>query len=156
MPKGTKNNWLQLATDLSVSRTTIYAWRKLPGAPTTPDPEEWREFVEKNTLGGQGELGQAILFERHRKLKAEAELKEIELSKARGETVQLNDMTNFVADLAARVDQVLTQSLDVEMPPRLEGKSITEMRIEIRKIHDEVREKCDRLWDVPTDAATQA
>lgn len=44
-------NWLKLGIQLKVSRSTLYTWREMAGAPKTTDLGAWREFIEENGLG---------------------------------------------------------------------------------------------------------
>ena len=50
-PISTGPTWSKLSEALGYSRTSFVGWRKLPGAPLTPDREAWRRFIK---AGGHG------------------------------------------------------------------------------------------------------
>jgi hypothetical protein len=50
-PISTGPTWSKLSEALGYSRTSFVEWRKLPGAPLTPDREAWRRFIK---AGGHG------------------------------------------------------------------------------------------------------
>ncbi len=51
-PISTGPTWSKLSEALGYSRTSFVEWRKLPGAPLTPDREAWRRFIK---AGGHGQ-----------------------------------------------------------------------------------------------------
>jgi len=98
----------------------------------------FRYYREMNARSG-GEL-HAVKLE---KLKAETEMAQIRLSETKGEVVALPDQIDFIKKFAARLNQLLTQKIETEVPVRLLGKDIVSARAEARMIHDEVWEVCN-------------
>lgn len=74
------------------------------------------------------------------KLRAEAEMAQIKLAETKTELAPIADVRAYLANTAAKFDQMLTQKIDVEAPARLVGKDIVAARAECQQIHDEMRE----------------
>jgi hypothetical protein len=49
-------------------------------------------------------------------------------------------VTAFMMKTAAAYDALLTQKIDIELPPLVIGQPITEVRKICERIHDEIRE----------------
>ena len=109
-----------------------------PDAPKGTDVAEWRVFMEQNGLGREASKTKTQLQEQ--KLTEEIALLRLKRAQAEGSTVEVADMAAYVAGFSARLDQLLTQKLEVELPPRVQGKDIVEIRREARAVHDEIRE----------------
>lgn len=129
--------WADLAGKLGVSRQSIYNWRKLPNSPTEPNVEQWTQWAAENkvdsTQGDLNEVKRLVELERLRKLKRENEVEE-------GAIASVPDVVAFMQKTAAAYDALLTQKLDVEMPPLVVGQPIAEVRKIVERIHDEIRQ----------------
>lgn len=127
--------WSDLAGKLGVSRQSIYNWRKLPGAPTEPNLEQWTEWAASNKSehGDINEVKRLVELERLRKLKRENEIEE-------GAIASVPEVASFLQKTAAAYDAMLTQKIDVELPPLIVGQPIAEVRKICERIHDEIRE----------------
>jgi len=135
-------SWTELAKRLGYSRGAIYIWREMPDAPTVPNVVQWQAFIEQHGLGKTGtksltELRAAVEAEKLRKLKRENEI-------AEGDIITLGLVTEMLSGLSAKLDLLLTQKLDTELPQLCVGQSIAEMRVHCRRAHDEIREVTDR------------
>ena len=135
--------WADIAGKLGVSRQTIYNWRKLPEAPTEPDLDAWIKWMEANKEGGASidlqEAKRQVELEKLRKLRRENEIQE-------GRMISVEDATACIRTATQKWDLALTQALDTEGPKRCEGKSVAELRMEFRMIHDELRAVSKRLF----------
>lgn len=80
---------------------------------------------------------------RTKKISAEAELAQLKVAEARAEVISVPDAVEFMSRFAAKLNQLLTQKIETEVPARLLGKDIVAARTEARQIHDEVWEVCN-------------
>jgi len=135
--------WADIAGKLGVSRQTLYNWRKLDGAPTEPVIEAWIPWMEANKGDTANmELGEAkrlVELEKLRKLRRENEIQE-------GRMIAVDTAVACIRTATQKWDLALTQALDTEGPKRCEGKSIAELRMEFREIHDGLRDQSKRLF----------
>jgi hypothetical protein len=128
----------QLAKELGCDERTMARWRDRPDAPKSDDVAQWRAYMDANGLGRDTSKTKTQLQEA--KLAEEIALLKIKRAQAEGSTVGVEEMAAYVAAFSARLDQLLTQKIEVELPPRVQGKDIVEIRREARAIHDEIRE----------------
>jgi hypothetical protein len=127
-----------LATELGCSEKSLRNWEKLKGAPSDFDVTAWQKFIEENhLLKGMADATYSQL--RSEKLAVEVRLLKIKESQANKELAPIADVRAYLATLAAKFDQMLTQKIDIESPARLVGKDIVSMRAECLVIHDEMR-----------------
>lgn len=87
------------------------------------------------------------------KLRAEMELAQIKVAEAKNEVMSVVDAEAFIARFAAKLNQLLMQKLEIEIPARMNGKDITAARAEARLVHDEIWEVCNgnlKKWGDPT------
>lgn len=54
-------------------------------------------------------------------------------------TISIDDVTGYLTDLAAKLDLLLTQKMEVDLPVLCLGQPIAEIRAQCRKKHDEIR-----------------
>jgi len=73
------------------------------------------------------------------KLTAEAEMAKIKLSQARGDTIDREEVADFLQSWTAKLDMLLTSELETGLPNRLLGQSIEVLRYELRECHDRIR-----------------
>lgn len=131
--------WAALAKTLGVSAQSVAAWRRLADAPETPDVEAWRAFRASRLLGK--DTATKTLAE----LKAELMREQIALAKnknakAAGEVIDREVVESMLALLGQKLDLLLRLKLEVELGPRVAGKSAAEANVEGGLILDEIRE----------------
>ena len=59
---------------------------------------------------------------------------------AEGRIIEQETVSEFLRDWMAKMDLLLSSELEVNAPPLLAGKSILEVREEMRRIHDRIRD----------------
>ena len=127
---------VELAALLGVTRRTITAWRKLPGAPATTAAgahpvAEWREFVRVRGLkGGHPATGNEEAL-KARKLLAEVEERELKVAIKKGDFVLVTEVRETWTRLVGRARALLETRLLNEMPPVLSGKDAHGIRHEL-------------------------
>lgn len=131
--------WADLAKRLGVSTQAVTSWRKLEGAPTGTDLEGWQNFRASRLLGK--DTATKTLAE----LKAELMREQIALAKnknakAAGEVIDREVVESMLALLGQKLDLLLRLKLEVELGPRVAGKSAAEANVEGGLILDEIRE----------------
>jgi hypothetical protein len=134
--------WGALARGLEVSRRSLLNWRRLPGAPETPDLKPWRTFVEENSLGiapNRITPARARLMEEN--LSKRNHLLDLEIAKQENRMIEAAAVNEFLGRVGATQKTVFYAMLEGELPPRLVGKTQPEMTII-------GRETADKLCDI--------
>lgn len=131
--------WADLAKRLGVSTQAVTSWRKLEGAPAGTDLEAWQNFRSSRLLGK--DTATKTLAE----LKAELMREQIALAKnknakAAGEVIDRAVVEEMLGLLGQKLDLLLRLKLEVELGPRVAGKSAAEANVEGGLILDEIRE----------------
>ncbi len=137
----------ELASILGVSRQTLYAWRKLEGAPApasngTHSVIAWRQFIRQSDLhGSSGKL----TVERHealkaRKLLAEVEQREIRTAILKGEYVSLDEVRLTWTTQVGKAIALMRAKFESELPPILSGLDAIAIQRECAAAIDEVCE----------------
>lgn len=130
----------QLANRLGVSTNSITTWKKLPGAPSGWEFEEWKAFMEANGLGIRG--AKKIGGEREnlltRKLERETKLLDLRIAKEEGNYIERTAANEFMLHVATMQKTVLYQRLGRELGARGEGKSAAELNALGQAIADEI------------------
>ncbi len=136
--KTKKETQRAVAAALRISTESIRLYRKLKGAPAGWNIEEWRTFVEQR---GLNKASSDVLSEL-KVLIAQEELKKKgrENAVAEGRIIEQETVSDFLRDWMAKMDLLLSSELEVNAPPLLAGKSILEVREEMRRIHDRIRD----------------
>ena len=130
---------VELAALLGVTRRTITAWRKLPGAPAPTAAgahpvAEWREFVRVRGLkGGHPAHGNEEAL-KARKLLAEVEERELKVAIRKGDYVLVSEVREAWTRLAGRARARLETRLLNELPPVLSGKDAHGIRRELESV----------------------
>jgi hypothetical protein len=135
-------SWVELSRRLGFSRRAIYNWRDMADAPKEPDPVLWQAFIEDHGLGQRDtksltEIKSAVESEKLRKLRRENEV-------AEGKIVTVESVASFLGELAAKHDLLITQKLKNELPSRVVGLPIAEVRVACLAVQQEVREATSR------------
>jgi hypothetical protein len=83
------------------------------------------------------EVKRLVELEKLRKLKRHNEVEE-------GAIASVPDVAAFLQKMAATYDALLTQKIDVELPPLVIGLPIADVRKACERLHDEIREITNR------------
>ena len=137
MPKA-EPHLIALASDLGIDIRTLRNWRKRDGFPEGGDADAVKEWADRN---GLGRLRDSTLSE----LKAELMREQIELARTKnrresGEVIDREVVESMLALLGQKLDLLLRLKLEVELGPRVAGKSAAEANVEGGLILDEIRE----------------
>jgi hypothetical protein len=151
----------QLAEELGLSRQAIYDARKrFPDEAPKADGrrenvEAWRQFCAEKLIGR--DVATKTLAE----LKAELMREQIELARTKnrresGEVIDREVVEEMLGILAQKLDLLLRLKLEVELGPRVVGKSAAEANVEGTLMLDEIREVIGgNLAKFKTDALRQ-
>lgn len=131
------NTWTALARSTGYSVEAFRTWRKLPGAPSTPDPKQWEPFIEDNGLGLGGNSVSAGRRELMvRKLEKEVRLLDIKIQNELAKVVSIDEVQVFVANLLKDVSRVVRTTYQ-EMVDVCQGVDIAEGQVRTEKLADE-------------------
>jgi len=119
-----------LARALGCSPTAIRNWqREYPDSPKAYAETEWREFIDRHGLGQAGprksRRREELLVE---KLASEVRLNQIKIAQAEAKLIPAEDVDNFLLFLAARVKSAMYQGFTTELPPKVAGLDVGEIR----------------------------
>ena len=127
-----------LAEALKIDIRTLRNWRKRDDFPVDASADEVRAWAEGQGLHriADGNLG---------KLKAELmrrdiALRDLKLQRERAEVVERETVREMLRLLGTKLDLLLRLKLEVELGPRVAGKSAAEANVEGALILDEIRE----------------
>lgn len=111
--------WADLSKALRFSRQAVAEWRKLPGAPQTPDVTAWKKFIADNELGI---VGNRVSKDREglltRKLAAEVRLAELKAAKEERTVIDRDAVDAMLLRLGSLQKTVLYQKLEKEFPAK--------------------------------------
>ena len=137
--------WKGLAAALHIDARTLRLWRGKPGAPTTPDLQAWRAYLEKSGLGDHANVLTRLRLarleevqERVRRLKRENEWGDRAL-------VKRSEMDERDQQIALRQKAMLYSKMENELPILCEGGDCTTIRRHLRSAADEI---CDLMQDM--------
>lgn len=150
------DSYRHLATILGVPKSTVFQWRKMPGAPK-PDirkrqnVDEWRAFMAANQLGQEVSEEEAAV--KLRKLKAEAEYRELLVAIKKREYVRYAVVVNVIQRVVPDAVNVMRDKYGYELPPICAGRSAVEIQQENLKALHEACEKIsvDRILEMLED-----
>ena len=119
-----------LARALNVSSTAIRNWqREYDDAPKTWTEAEWRDFIDRHGLGQTGprksRRREELLVE---KLASEVRLNQIKIQQAEAKLIPAEDVDNYLLFLAARVKSAMYQGFTTELPPKVAGLDVSDIR----------------------------
>lgn len=133
-----KETWTNLAQALGVTVRGLRDWRKLPGAPATPNVESWKSFVETNDLGL---AGNRVGNEREellcQKLRGDIKLQDLKIEKEQRRLVDIEEVSAFVVNLLLGVKQTCYQ-MARELPRQIIGDDLAEAQAKAEPYADEV------------------
>ena len=119
-----------LARALNVSATAIRNWqREYDDAPKAWIEAEWRDFIDRHGLGQAGprksRRREELLVE---KLASEVRLNQIKIAQAEAKLIPAEDVDNYLLFLAARVKSAMYQGFTTELPPKVAGLDVSDIR----------------------------
>ena len=119
-----------LARALNVSATAIRNWqREYDDAPKAWVEAEWRDFIDRHGLGQAGprksRRREELLVE---KLASEVRLNQIKIAQAEAKLIPAEDVDNYLVFLAARVKSAMYQGFTTELPPKVAGLDVSDIR----------------------------
>lgn len=119
-----------LARALNVSATAIRNWqREYDDAPKSWIESEWRDFIDRHGLGQAGprksRRREELLVE---KLASEVRLNQIKIAQAEAKLIPAEDVDNYLLFLAARVKSAMYQGFTTELPPKVAGLDVSDIR----------------------------
>jgi transcriptional regulator with XRE-family HTH domain len=127
-----------LARALKITRPTLREWQKRDDWPTGATLEQLIAWRDERGLGRikDGSLG-ALKAELMRR---DIELRDLKLGRERGNVVEREVVQDMLQLLSQKLDLLLRLKLEVELGPRVAGKSAAEANVEGGLILDEIRE----------------
>ena len=119
-----------LARALNVSATAIRNWqREYDDAPKAWIEANWRDFIDRHGLGQAGprksRRREELLVE---KLASEVRLNQIKIAQAEAKLIPAEDVDNYLLFLAARVKSAMYQGFTTELPPKVAGLDVSDIR----------------------------
>lgn len=119
-----------LARALNVSSTAIRNWqREYDDAPKAWVEADWRDFIDRHGLGQAGprksRRREELLVE---KLASEVRLNQIKIAQAEAKLIPAEDVDNYLLFLAARVKSAMYQGFTTELPPKVAGLDVSDIR----------------------------
>ena len=119
-----------LARALNVSATAIRNWqREYDDAPKSWIEAEWRDFIDRHGLGQAGprksRRREELLVE---KIASEVRLNQIKIAQAEAKLIPAEDVDNYLLFLAARVKSAMYQGFTTELPPKVAGLDVSDIR----------------------------
>lgn len=141
--EGAEEVWVKSVSDLlqalgGITRATLANWRKRSGAPIS-DPKRghnvtaWRRFAEEQHLMGDNSSESLRL----RKLRAEAEEKELKTALKKGELISRELVRQAWLEKTAAAITNLRAKLEKELPPLLVGMEAPDIQASLRQAVDE-------------------
>jgi hypothetical protein len=89
--------------------------------------ESHKDEIEGQAMGSADT--EALLYHRTRLTKAQADREELELSKARGKYIEKKEVMRLIKSLAISQKAVLTATLLSELPNKLQGCNVPEIKV---------------------------
>ncbi len=134
------STWVLIASRFNVSIQGLNLWRAKPGAPLTPNPEEWDAFVAEHSLGSKKES--AASAARVEQLKLQNEVIRANLAKIQRRVLDREEISRLFLRIATEQRAMLYQFAETELPPKLDGMTSAQMRPILRDAADAI---CDRM-----------
>lgn len=133
--------WGTLAKQLRVSRTAIFNWKKLPGAPEEANFEAWRDFVAAEGLGISGNR---VGKKRETLLEGRAEkqnrLLDLQIAKEERKYVERAEVNKLLLAVSSRQKAQLYAALEREYPGKVVGRTVSEISVLGRELADRLCE----------------
>lgn len=132
-------SWRQLAGMLQTTDRSLRLWRARPGAPQAPDEAAWRVFMEEQNLGRTkgaelADIKRRVELQRLRRLTRENE-------QAEGKLLPMDELCASIARTTHAFVAAVRATLETEMPARLVGQPIAQIRVEMMGAVDRLIER---------------
>jgi hypothetical protein len=160
-------NWAKdlssLARELGLSRQAIYEARsRFPNdAPKKhadgkrENIEAWREFCAAKLIG-RDTATKTLADLKAELMQREIKLRDMKIARESGKVIDSQIVDDMLMTLAQKLDLLLRLKLEVELGPRVAGKTPAEANLEGRLILDEIREVVNaNISTFQTEAITQ-
>jgi hypothetical protein len=131
--------WKDLAAELGVSAFSLHRWRHLEGAPANPDLKDRQDFKAQRGLG-RDRAAPELAALKAELLRAQIKRERARNSREAGRFVERTVVEEMLSILDQKLDLLLRLKLEVELGPRVAGKSALEANVEGGAILDEIRE----------------
>jgi hypothetical protein len=127
-----------LAEALKIDIRTLRNWRKREDFPADASADEVRAWAEGQGLHriADGNLGRL----KAELMRRDIALRDLKLQRERAEVVERETVREMLRLLGTKLDLLLRLKLEVELGPRVAGKSAAEANVEGALILDEIRE----------------
>ena len=136
-------SYVELAALLGVARRTIQRWRKRKDAPQPADGgfhdvAAWHEFMRRHDLKSDGIATEEELALRLRKLRAEAEERELRVAQKKQLYVSAEDVRQAWTANVESATMLFRSKFEQALPAVLSGFDATGIQDECRRAIDEV------------------
>jgi hypothetical protein len=131
-----------LAEQLDIDVRTLRKWRQREGFPHDSDAatvKAWADSQGLHRVYTKGE-GSALAELKAEALRRDITLKDLKIAAQRGDLVEREVVRSMLRLLSQKLDLLLRLKLEVELGPRVVGKSAAEANVEGSSILDEIRE----------------
>jgi len=133
-----KPELIAIAEKLGINIRTLSNWRKRDGFPNGGSADAVKAWAEAQGLHriSDGSLGQL----RADLLRRDIELRDLKIARERGDVIDREVVEEMLGLLGQKLDLLLRLKLEVELGPRVAGKSAAEANVEGGEILEEIRE----------------
>jgi hypothetical protein len=135
-PISAKQTWAGLARELNVTDRSLRTWRAMPDAPQGPDVDAWKAFMAAEGLGQHKQAKGELADLRAQLLREQILRARRQNEKEAGELVAMADLLPYLRGRSARFASLARFTLEQELPTKLIGLPIAELRLEIRTALD--------------------
>ena len=117
----------------------------MPGAPASPNPAEWQQFIEENELGV---VGNRLSKDREELLRENVEKKntllDLQIDRESRKSVDRASVGALLQRIAAMQKAVLYAALEREYPGKVVGRNAAEIGLLGRQLADRVSDVMQR------------
>ena len=132
----------EIARQLDIDIRTLRKWRQrdtFPHGAGVAEVKAWADSQGLHRTYSKGDASELTALKAE-SLKRDIEIKDQKLAAMRGEVVDREVMRSMLRTLGQKWDLLLRLKLEVELGPRVAGKSAAEANVEGSRILDEIRE----------------
>lgn len=133
-----KPELIAIAETLGINIRTLSNWRKRAGFPNGGSADAVKAWAEAQGLHriSDGSLGAL----RADLLRRDIELRDLKIARERGDVIDRQTVEEMLGLLGQKLDLLLRLKLEVELGPRVAGKSAAEANLEGTEMLEEIRE----------------
>lgn len=130
-----------MAERLGIDIRTLRKWRQKPTFPhEAKTAEEVRAWADANGLGRVQAGGGGLAELKAEIMRRDIELRDLRIARERGDVIDREVVEEMLGLLAQKLDLLLRLKLEVELGPRVAGKSAADVNVEGAAMLDEIRE----------------